>query len=150
LKVARIDWNPTYHYDPAELHFAKVNHRFDIKPGPNNPVGVVWMQLSRPTYGIHGAPHPENIGKTQSHGCVRLTNWDATQLAHAVTAGVDVVFVSGRPVTLTMARNDVAAPHAVTSKSYEPETRIPSAPIPYAALHAHESDSASPSAEPRP
>ncbi|HWE47976.1 MAG TPA: L,D-transpeptidase [Caulobacteraceae bacterium] len=108
LKVARIDWNPTYHYDPKQLHFAHVNHAFSIKPGPNNPVGVVWIALSKPTYGIHGAPAPQNIGKTASHGCVRLTNWDAVQLARAVTKGVEVVFLNQRPGTRSMARNDLS------------------------------------------
>jgi lipoprotein-anchoring transpeptidase ErfK/SrfK len=96
LKVAHVDWNPTYHYDPKQLHFAKVNYRFDIQPGPNNPVGVVWIALSKPTYGIHGAPSPEKIGKTASHGCVRLTNWDAMELAGAVKPGVGVDFINKR------------------------------------------------------
>ncbi|HEY3815401.1 MAG TPA: L,D-transpeptidase family protein [Caulobacteraceae bacterium] len=108
LKVAHVDWNPTYHYDPKQLHFAKVNYPFEIKPGPNNPVGVVWIALSKPTYGIHGAPSPENIGKTASHGCVRLTNWDAMELAHAVDKGVEVTFVNERQPSTTLAQSTLA------------------------------------------
>jgi lipoprotein-anchoring transpeptidase ErfK/SrfK len=94
-RVVRVDWNPTYHYDPNVLHFAHVHHPFSIKPGPNNPVGVVRIALSKPGYEIHGSGAAENIGKTQSHGCVRLTNWDATQLARMVHPGTVVEFVSG-------------------------------------------------------
>ena len=123
LKVARVDWNPTYHYDPTQLHFAKVNYRFDIQPGPNNPVGVVWIALSKPTYGIHGAPSPEKIGKTASHGCVRLTNWDAVQLARAVSKGVEVVFLNQRSGTKTaLAKNDASARDDVRTSSSDQNT----------------------------
>ena len=83
-KVRGVKWNPQYHYDPRLLTFGHIHHKLTIQPGPNNPVGVVWIALNKPTYGIHGAPDPQKIGKTASHGCVRLTNWDATQLAKAV------------------------------------------------------------------
>ena len=61
-----------------------------IPPGPNGPVGSIWIALSKPTYGIHGTPDPSKIGKTESHGCVRLTNWDAAELAKLVKPGVTV------------------------------------------------------------
>ena len=64
-----------------------------IPPGPNGPVGSIWIALDKPTYGIHGTPDPSKIGKTESHGCVRLTNWDATELAKLVKPGVTVEFV---------------------------------------------------------
>ncbi len=64
-----------------------------IPPGPNNPVGGIWIDLSKEGYGIHGSPDPQLIGKTASHGCVRLTNWDAQELAGAVSAGVEVKFL---------------------------------------------------------
>jgi len=64
-----------------------------IAPGPNNPVGETWIALSIPTYGIHGAPNPAAIGKRQSHGCVRLTNWDAVELGRAVKMGATVDFI---------------------------------------------------------
>src|SRR5262249_48536617 len=70
----------------------RYTHAFDIQPGPNNPTGSVWIALSRPTYGIHGSPEPALISKTESHGCVRLTDWDALVRAHAVHAGVPVSF----------------------------------------------------------
>ena len=60
-------------------------------PGPNSPVGVVWIDLSKPHYGIHGTPVPSTIGKTTSHGCIRLTNWDATELAKLVTPGMPAI-----------------------------------------------------------
>ncbi len=92
--VRSVSFNPTYHYDPSRLPtFGRRNHgALTIKAGPNNPVGVVWIALSLDTYGIHGAPEPQQVSKTQSHGCVRLTNWDATELGHAVHAGVPVSF----------------------------------------------------------
>ena len=64
----------------------------DDTPGPKNPVGLVWIDLPAPSYGIHGMPSPEKIGKTESHGCVRLTNWDALDLAAMVHRGTIVDF----------------------------------------------------------
>ena len=63
---------------------------FTIKPGPNNPVGVVWISLSIKGYGIHGTPEPGKVSKTMSHGCIRLTNWDAKKLAAMVEKGTVV------------------------------------------------------------
>jgi lipoprotein-anchoring transpeptidase ErfK/SrfK len=94
LKVTEIDQNPTYRYNP-KYHFKGVHSRkpFTIKPGPNNPVGVVWINLSGEGYGIHGTPSPGKISKAESHGCVRLTNWDAERVAHRVKKGTPVTFV---------------------------------------------------------
>jgi lipoprotein-anchoring transpeptidase ErfK/SrfK len=64
-----------------------------IKPGPNNPVGLVWIGLSGEGYGIHGTPDPDKVSKTESHGCVRLTNWDALQLAAMIRKVIPVDFV---------------------------------------------------------
>ncbi|MBS0294723.1 MAG: L,D-transpeptidase family protein [Proteobacteria bacterium] len=94
-KVVGVAQNPTYEYDPKRLTFGKIGHKLQIAAGPNNPVGAVWIALSKPTFGIHGAPEPEKIGKTASHGCVRLTNWDAEELAGAVKPGTVVEFVKG-------------------------------------------------------
>ena len=66
--------------------------RATLEPGPNNPVGVVWIDLNIPHYGIHGTPDPARIGHTQSHGCVRLTNWDAVHVASLVKPGTPVIF----------------------------------------------------------
>jgi lipoprotein-anchoring transpeptidase ErfK/SrfK len=94
FNVKGVAKNPTYTYDPSRLTFGdKSMGKLTIKPGPNNPVGLVWIDLSIPTYGIHGTPDPKLVGKTASHGCVRLTNWDALQLASAVKPGVKVSFV---------------------------------------------------------
>lgn len=91
-KVTAIARNPVFHYNP-ELFWdaAPKEVKAKIPAGPNNPVGVVWIDLSKEHYGIHGTPEPSQIGKTQSHGCIRLTNWDADALARAVGAGVEVV-----------------------------------------------------------
>jgi lipoprotein-anchoring transpeptidase ErfK/SrfK len=96
LKVTEIDPNPTYRYNPA-YHFKGVHSRkaFKIRPGPNNPVGTMWINLSADGYGIHGTPSPQNISKGQSHGCVRLTNWDAERVAASVAKGTPVVFADG-------------------------------------------------------
>jgi lipoprotein-anchoring transpeptidase ErfK/SrfK len=90
--VRGVAFDPTYRYDPARLPtFGRRNHgAVDIAAGPNNPVGAVWIALSAETYGIHGAPNPSQVSKTQSHGCIRLTNWDAVELGRAVRPGVRV------------------------------------------------------------
>jgi lipoprotein-anchoring transpeptidase ErfK/SrfK len=96
--VVQVRPDPNYVYDARVLHWGPRKHgRFTIKPGPNNPTGVVWIGLSKPTYGIHGSPNAELIGKTSSHGCVRLTNWDAWDLGSAVRPGASVDFVGQRP-----------------------------------------------------
>jgi lipoprotein-anchoring transpeptidase ErfK/SrfK len=94
LKVTEIDRNPTYHYNPA-YHFKGVHSRkpFTIRPGPNNPVGTMWINLSGEGYGIHGTPFPGKVSKSESHGCVRLTNWDAERVAERVSKGTPVTFV---------------------------------------------------------
>lgn len=83
---------PTFTYDPKRLTYGKAKTKLTIAAGPNNPVGTVWIDLTKDTYGIHGTPEPRLIGKRASNGCVRLTNWDAESLAKAVKAGTVVVF----------------------------------------------------------
>jgi lipoprotein-anchoring transpeptidase ErfK/SrfK len=92
--VTRVAFNPNYTYNP-KINFKQGQNDkvLTIPPGPNGPVGSVWIALDKPTYGIHGTPEPQKIGKTASHGCVRLTNWDATELAKLVKPGVAVEFV---------------------------------------------------------
>ncbi|QOZ30154.1 L,D-transpeptidase family protein [Bradyrhizobium sp. CCBAU 51753] len=96
LKVTEIHRNPTYRYNP-NYHFKGVHSRrpFTIKPGPNNPVGTVWINLSAEGYGIHGTAAPDRISKAESHGCVRLTNWDAERVAKHIAKGIPVAFVDG-------------------------------------------------------
>lgn len=92
-KVASIERNPVYHYDPERNFLQGHNMRpLRLPPGPNNPVGLVWIGLTKPSYGIHGTPDPSRIDKTGSHGCVRLTNWDALHLAGLVRKGLTVEF----------------------------------------------------------
>lgn len=99
FKIRRVDRNPTYHYDPKfAFKGVKTKRELTIKPGPNNPVGLVWIDLTAPSYGIHGTPFPDKIGKTESHGCIRLTNWDALALASMVHRGTAVEF-SGQPTS---------------------------------------------------
>ena len=90
-KVTAVAHDPTYRYDPAyAFKGVHANRPFTIKPGPNNPVGVVWISLSIKGYGIHGTPEPGKVSKTMSHGCIRLTNWDAKKLAAMVEKGTVV------------------------------------------------------------
>lgn len=92
-KVTGVSRNPTFNYNPDLFWDADPAHtKAKIPAGPNNPVGVVWIDLDRPHYGIHGTPEPGKIGYRQSHGCVRLTNWDAIKLAALVTVGTPVLF----------------------------------------------------------
>jgi lipoprotein-anchoring transpeptidase ErfK/SrfK len=90
--------DPTYTYNP-KVNFQQGGNTevLTLPPGPNNPVGSTWIDLSKPTYGIHGTPEPSLIDKTASHGCVRLTNWDAAELAAMVSKGVTVTFVGEAP-----------------------------------------------------
>lgn len=93
VQVNRIAFDPNYTYNPKVNFKQGSNDKvLTIPPGPNGPVGTIWIALSKPTYGIHGTPEPSKIGKTNSHGCVRLTNWDATELAKMVKPGVTVEF----------------------------------------------------------
>ncbi|TPO05934.1 L,D-transpeptidase family protein [Mesorhizobium sp. B1-1-5] len=97
--VSRIALDPNYTYNP-NINFKQGQNDkiLTIPPGPNGPVGSVWIALDKPTYGIHGTPDPSKIGKTESHGCVRLTNWDARELAKVVSPGVTVEFVGGSTI----------------------------------------------------
>ena len=92
-KVKGVQFNPKFHYNPELFWDADPAHSKAVLPGgPNNPVGVVWIDLSKPHYGIHGTPEPSAIGRSESHGCIRMTNWDALKLAGLVKPGTRVVF----------------------------------------------------------
>jgi lipoprotein-anchoring transpeptidase ErfK/SrfK len=92
-KVLGERWRPSFHYNPNLFWDAKEgDSKETIKPGPNNPVGIVWISLNLEHYGIHGTPEPGRIGHTESHGCVRLTNWDAARVAALVKPGTPVQF----------------------------------------------------------
>ena len=94
LKVISIDANPYYRYNPDyKFKGVKSKRAFKIKPGPNNPVGSQWIGLSEEGYGIHGTPNPSKVSKTESNGCVRLTNWDADRLAKLLKKGAEVAFI---------------------------------------------------------
>lgn len=93
VTVVGVANEPDYTYDPERVSYDRGDERIVVPAGPNNPVGTVWIDLSRDTYGIHGSPYPSKIGKTASNGCVRLTNWDAEQLAAGVRPGVVVQFI---------------------------------------------------------
>jgi lipoprotein-anchoring transpeptidase ErfK/SrfK len=93
--VTVVAANPEYLFDPQhwpEVH--GIDRRLTIHPGPRNPVGLCWIGLALDGYGIHGSPHPEQIGKTGSHGCFRLTNWDALHLAEVIGVGAPVHFTA--------------------------------------------------------
>lgn len=91
LTLRTIAYNPTYNYDPEVLD-KPGSKKFKLPPGPNNVVGVVWLDLSKENYGIHGTAEPSQIGRAASHGCIRLTNWDAAKLAQMVKPGITVSF----------------------------------------------------------
>jgi lipoprotein-anchoring transpeptidase ErfK/SrfK len=92
--VRAVAPNPTYTFDPSRLTFGKASEgKLTVQPGPNNPVGSTWIDLTKATYGIHGTPDPRMVGKAASHGCVRLTNWDVRQLSLAVKKGTKVDFL---------------------------------------------------------
>jgi lipoprotein-anchoring transpeptidase ErfK/SrfK len=91
-KIRGVGKNPVFHYNPDLFWDANPEHtKAKIKPGPNNPVGVVWIDLDKDHYGIHGTPEPSRVGHTTSHGCIRLTNWDAAELAAMVKPGVPAI-----------------------------------------------------------
>jgi len=87
-KIQGVARNPPFHYNPELFWDADSKQdKATLAPGPNNPVGVVWIDLSKAHYGIHGTPVPSTVGKTASHGCIRLTNWDAQSMSQAVAPG---------------------------------------------------------------
>jgi lipoprotein-anchoring transpeptidase ErfK/SrfK len=97
LKVSSIQPNPTYRYDPKyKFKGVESTKPFTINAGPNNPVGAMWIGLSQASYGIHGTNEPSRVSKSESHGCVRLTNWDVVRLAQSLKKGVEVSFVEGK------------------------------------------------------
>lgn len=97
-KVTDVYLLPIFHYNPALFWDADPSHaKTTIKPGPNNPVGVAWIDINREHYGLHGAPEPRFIGRSTSHGCVRLTNWDIARLLAFVAPGTPVTFSEAPP-----------------------------------------------------
>lgn len=93
LHIVSVHRNPAFHYQPTLFHEVPDSRpEANLPSGPNSPVGVMWIALSKPHYGIHGNDNPASIGVTQSHGCVRLTNWDAWALGTSVQPGVPVRF----------------------------------------------------------
>ena len=92
-KINGVSHNPKFHYNADLFWDAKNPHlKETLPPGPNNPVGMAWIDLSKEHYGIHGTPEPGKIGHAESHGCIRLTNWDALELASMVRPGTPVTF----------------------------------------------------------
>lgn len=94
LRVANFAVDPNYTFDPENFpeseEARRLGTKLTIPPGPNNPVGTAWIGLDKPGYGIHGTPVPEKIGRTESHGCFRLANWDASHLLKLVTKEMPV------------------------------------------------------------
>ena len=92
-KVTGVQRMPPFHYNPQLFWDANPKHsKARLAPGPNNPVGVLWIDITKEHYGIHGTPEPSRIGHVQSHGCVRLTNWDVQRVAQWARTGTRVVF----------------------------------------------------------
>ncbi len=91
--VTTVQFDPVFFYNPDLFWDADPTHsKAKIQPGPNNPVGVVWIDITKEHYGLHGTPEPSRIGRRESHGCVRMTNWDALRVARLVRVGTTVVF----------------------------------------------------------
>jgi lipoprotein-anchoring transpeptidase ErfK/SrfK len=92
-KVTGVQQSPPFHYNPDLFWDANPSHsKARIAPGPNNPVGVAWIDISKEHYGIHGTSEPSTVGHTQSHGCVRLTNWDVRRVLTWAKTGTLVIF----------------------------------------------------------
>jgi lipoprotein-anchoring transpeptidase ErfK/SrfK len=94
LRVAVLAPNPNYTFDPEvfpeSAEAQELGRKLILPPGPNNPVGTVWIGLDKPGYGLHGTPHPEQVGRTESHGCFRLANWNAEYLLTMMWVGMPV------------------------------------------------------------
>ena len=94
LHITALAPNPNYTFDPAvfseSAEAQQLGRKLILQPGPNNPVGTVWLSLDKPGYGIHGTPKPEEVGRTESHGCFRLANWNAEYLLRLVSVGTPV------------------------------------------------------------
>ncbi len=91
-KIQGASYNPKFHYNSSLFWDAKKDEKAMLPPGPNGPVGVIWLDLNKPHYGIHGTPSPETIGRAESHGCIRLSNWDAARLSLMVKPGTQALF----------------------------------------------------------
>ncbi|MDB6181182.1 L,D-transpeptidase family protein [Paracoccus fistulariae] len=134
-KVVTVAMNPNYTYNPAKNFKQGDNDKpLIVPPGPNGPVGTVWIDLSQPTYGIHGTPTPSQLFRNQSNGCVRLTNWDAEELARNVRGGVTMVEFLPPGVTIAEATGVTTAP--VTTEDLSTSVKTPAAATTEAATSA--------------
>lgn len=124
-RVVVVTPNPAYTFDPKMWpEVNNVKRKLLIPPGPRNPVGLCWVGLNLPGYGIHGTPNPEMIGKTGSHGCFRLTNWDAVRLGRLTAPGTPVAFLSSTVAETPTRRPAAAPPSPPTLPSPEPRTAL--------------------------
>lgn len=124
--VVTVAHNPNYTYNPARNFKQGQNDKpLIVPPGPNGPVGSVWIDLSKPSYGIHGTPTPSQLFQNQSHGCVRLTNWDAEELSRMVRSGVTTVEFLQPGVTIAEATGVTPPPAVVTSQPLASEGEAP-------------------------
>lgn len=129
-RVVTVALNPNYTYNPNRNFRQGQNDKpLMIAPGPNGPVGSVWIDLSKPTYGIHGTPTPSRLFHSQSHGCVRLTNWDAEELAHMVQPGLTTVeFLPGQGAPDLIAKRPV--PRQIRAALPQPGMHSSHLPLP--------------------
>jgi hypothetical protein len=114
-KIKGVRINPDFHYNPELFWDSEPgDEKAKLPPGPNNPVGSAWIDLSKPHYGIHGTPEPSTIGQTASHGCIRLTNWDALELGRMVSPGMAAVLEKERTVPAARSLEAAAIPPPAT------------------------------------
>ena len=126
--VVTVAMNPNYTYDPSKNFKQGQNDKaLVVPPGPNGPVGTVWIDLSKPTYGIHGTPTPSQLFRNQSNGCVRLTNWDAEELARMVRGNVTTV--EFLPSGVTIADVTGANPAPVATAPLEQTETVETQPV---------------------
>ncbi len=109
-KIKGVRFNPDFHYNPKLFWDSEPgDEKAKLPPGPNNPVGSVWIDMSKPHYGIHGTPEPSTVGRTASHGCIRLTNWDALELGRLVSPGTAAMLEKERTISPARSLNAPAA-----------------------------------------
>ena len=129
-KIENMASMPYFRYDESMLeHGVRSDNFVNLPPGPNSPVGVMWMGLNKSGIGLHGTANPETIGRAASHGCIRLANWDAVKLSQMVTVGV-TVHIDGTPKPPAPPAEVKASGTATVPATVQPTTNTDPVPTP--------------------